>query len=210
MNLYLMILILGFSYALLFGFLSRLKREGISFQFTLEASLITVLVAGAGFLTNSSISPILFLVFIYLITMRSRLLTDVANMLSGRGRQRDAIAILQVALSLFPDKQTRLIVLTNMGIVQLLRKNPASAEAILSSVLDAAKDGGLGIRYEAACHYNLGIAFRELGQEAKSVKYFREAADGFPGSAFGKAAQKALDERRRGKKKQTSPPEPED
>lgn len=204
MNLDLMILILGFSYALLFGFLSHLKREGISLQFTLEASLITLLVTGVGFLTNAETNPILFLVFIYVVTMRSRLLTDVANMLSGRGRQKDAITILQVALSLFPDKQTRLIVMTNMGIVQLLRKNPASAEAILRSVLDAAKEGGLGIRYEAACQYNLGITLRELGQEAKSVEHFREAAEGFPGSPFGKAAQKALDERRQGKKKQTS------
>jgi tetratricopeptide (TPR) repeat protein len=210
MNLYLMILILGFSYALLFGFLSRLKREGISLQFTLEASLLTLLVSGVGFLTSSTINPLLFLVFIYLVTMRSRLLTDVANFLSGRGRQRDAIAILQVALSLFPDKQTRLIVLTNMGVVQLLRKNPASAEAILSSVLNEANIGGLGIRHEAACHYNLGIAFRGLGQEAKSVQHFREVAESFPGSAYGKAAQKALEERRRGKKKHTTPSEPED
>jgi tetratricopeptide (TPR) repeat protein len=201
MNLYLMILIVGFSYAVLFGFLSRLKREGISLQFTLEAMVITLLVSGVGFITSSEINPILFLVFVYLVTMRSRLLTDVANLLSGRGRQRDAIAILQVALSLLPDKQTRLIVLTNMGVVQLLRKNPASAEAILSSVLDEAKEGGLGIRYDAACHYNLGIALRELGQEAKSVRHFREAAENFPGSAYGKAAQKALKERRQGKKK---------
>ena len=210
MNHHLMILILGLSYALLFGFLSHLKREGISLQFTLEASLITLLVTGVGFLTHSDTNPILFLVFIYMVTMRSRLLTDVANMLSGRGRQKDAIAVLQVALSLFPDKQTRLIVLTNMGIVQLLRKNPASAEAILSSVLDEAKEGGLGIRYEAACQYNMGITLRELGQEAKSVQHFREAADGFPGSSYGKAAQKALEERRRGKKKQTTPSKPKD
>jgi tetratricopeptide (TPR) repeat protein len=210
MDLYSLILILGLSYAVLFGLLSRIKREGVSLQFTLESILITLIVAGVGFLTRSNINPILFLVFIYLVTMRSRLLTDVANMLSGRGRQKDAVAILQVALSLFPDKQTRLIVLTNMGIVQLLRKNPASAEAILSSVLDAAKEGGLGIRYRAACHYNLGIALRKLGQEARSVQHFREAAEIFPGSAHGKAAEKALEERRRGKKKQPPSLEAED
>ncbi len=58
--------------------------------------------------------------------------------------------------------------------------------------------------------YNLGIAFRGLGQEAKSVQHFREVAESFPGSAYGKAAQKALEERRRGKKKHTTPSEPED
>jgi tetratricopeptide (TPR) repeat protein len=204
MSFYLMIILIGFSYALLFGFLSYLKSEGFSFQFTLEALVITLLVSGVGYFTGSEVNPILFLTFVYLVTMRSRLLTDVANLLSGRGRQRDAIAVLQVALSLFPDKQTRLIVLTNMGIVQLLRKNASSAEAILSSVLVEAEQGGLGIRYEAACQYNLGIATRELGQEARSVRHFREAAEAYPGSTYGKAAQKALEERRKGKKKSTT------
>ncbi len=204
MNFYLMILVVGLSYAFLFGFLSHIRREGVSLQFTLEAALITLLVSGLGYLTRSDVNPILFLVFLYLVTMRSRLLTDIANLLSGRGRQRDAITILQVALGLFPDKQTRLIVLTNMGVVQLLRKNPASAEGILNTVLDEAKDGGLGIRYEAACQYNLGIALRELGNDAKSVRHFREAAEAFPGSPYGKAAEKALEERRQGKKKPTA------
>jgi tetratricopeptide (TPR) repeat protein len=200
MDLYSMIIVLGFVYALLFGFLGYLKREGISLQFTLEAVAITLLIAGVGFASGSDLNPILFLVFIYLVTMRSRLLSDVANFLSGRGRQRDAMAVLQVALSLFPDRQTRLIVLTNMGVVQLVRKNPASAEAILSSVLDEAKGGGLGIRYLAACQYNLGIALRQLGKEARSVRHFREAVEAFPGSAYGKAAEKALAERRKRKK----------
>ncbi len=200
MNEYLMIIVLGFAYTILFGFLGYLKREGISFQFTLEGIAITLLMSGGGFVSGSNINPILFLVFIYLVTMRSRLLADIANLLSGRGRQRDAIAVLQVALSLFPDRQTRLIVLTNMGIVQLLRKNPASAEAILSSVLDESEQGGLGIRYRAACEYNLGIASRQLGQDARSVRHFRAAQDAFPGSAYGKAAEQALAERRKGKK----------
>ncbi|TFH37545.1 MAG: tetratricopeptide repeat protein, partial [Anaerolineales bacterium] len=142
MSFYLMVILIGFSYALLFGFLTYLKREGFSFQFTLEAIVITLLVSGVGFFSGSEVNPILFLMFVYLVTMRSRLLTDIANFLSGRGRQRDAVAVLQVALSLFPDKQTRLIVLTNLGIVQLLRKNPSSAEAILTSVLDETKQGG--------------------------------------------------------------------
>jgi tetratricopeptide (TPR) repeat protein len=200
MNDYLMIIVLGFAYTILFGLLGYLKREGISLQFSSEAIAITLLISGGGFISGSDLNPILFLVFIYVLTMRSRLLTDIANLLSGRGRQRDAIAVLQVALSLFPDRQTRLIVLTNMGIVQLLRKNPASAEAILSSVLDESQEGGLGIRYRAACEYNLGIAFRQLGQEARSVRHFRAALDAFPGSAYGKAAEQALAERRKGKK----------
>jgi tetratricopeptide (TPR) repeat protein len=199
MNLYTMIIILGFSYALLFGFLGYLKREGISIQFISEAVAITLVIAGIGYATGSEVNPLLFLAFVYLITMRARLLTDVANFLSNRGRQRDAIAVLQVAMRLFPDRQTRLIILTNMGIVQILRKNPESAESILRSVLEESKEGGLGIRYRAACEYNLGIALRALGQDSKSVKHFREAVEIYPGSAYGKAAERALEERRKRK-----------
>jgi tetratricopeptide (TPR) repeat protein len=197
----LLLVILGLAFALLFQFLSVIKREGLSSQFIFEAMFITFLVAGAGYLTGTTTNPLFFLVFLYLITMRSRLLTDLASFLSTRGRQRNAISILQVALRLYPDKQTRLIVLVNMGIVQLLRKNPQSAEAILASTLEEAKTGGLGLRYQAACHYNLGIALRQLGQDSRAVGQFRLAADTFPGSAYSKAALQALEERRRGKKK---------
>lgn len=197
----LLIIIVGFSFALVFGALSLLRREGVSVQFTFEAIALTLVFAAGGFLTGSEVNPILFLVFLYLITMRSRLLTEVANLLSGRGRQRDAISMLQVALRLYPDKPSRFIVLVNMGTVQILRKNPKSAEALLNSVLEESKEGGLGIRYEAACHYNLGIALREQGEDAKAVRHFREATEVFPGSPYGVAAQKALEERRSGKKK---------
>ncbi|NIS83272.1 MAG: tetratricopeptide repeat protein [Anaerolineales bacterium] len=195
-----LILIVGFSYAVLFGGMSLLRGEGFSMQFTLEAVALTVFVTAGGLLTGSVVNPILFLVFIYVITMRSRLLVDVATLFSNRGRQRQAISILQTALRLFPDKQTRLIVLVNMGIVQLRRENPQSAQTLFETVLEDAKEGGLGIRHRAACHYNLAVALQQQGADAKAVRHFREAADGYPGSLYSKAAQKALDQRRRGKK----------
>lgn len=205
MDSYLVILFLGLFYTVLFGGLGLLKREGLSMQFTFEAIALTIVFAAGDFLTGSPLNPILFLAFIYVVTMRSRLLTDVANLFSNRGRQRDAVSLLQVALRLFPDKPTRLIVLVNMGVVQILRKNPKSAEEILTSVMKEAESGGLGLRYEAALHFNLGIALRDQGKDAQSVKHFREAAAVYPGSPFGKAAQRALDERRTGKAKKGKP-----
>lgn len=198
MDTYLLIFVVGFSYAVLFSVLSLLRREGFSMQFTLEAVALTVAIAGGGYLTGSYVTPILFLVFLYVFTMRSRLLTDLANLLSSRGRQRDAISLLQVALRLYPDRQSRLIVLVNMGIVQLMRKNPKSAEALLSSVLEEAESGGLGIRYEAACEYNLGLALLRQGKEAQAVRHFSAAAVTLPGSVYSSRAEKALEERRHG------------
>lgn len=200
MESYLLILLLGFSYALLFAVMGIIRGEGFSMHFTLEAVLITLIVAAGDFITTSVVHPVLFLVFVYLLTMRSRLLVDLANLMSNRGRQRNAIAVLQSALRLFPDKPARLIIYVNMGIVQLRRKNPASAQKLFEMVLEEAEDGGLGIRHRAAVHYNLAVALQKQGKEAPAVKHFREAADGYPGSPFSKAAQKALETRRKGKK----------
>jgi tetratricopeptide (TPR) repeat protein len=169
-------------------------------QFVLEAVALTVVVGGAGFLTGSQVNPVLFLVFVYVFTMRSRLLVDLATMLSNRGRQKNAVAVLQTALRLYPDKAARLIVLVSMGIVQLRRKSPQSAQTLFEMVLEEAKQGGLGMRHAAACHYNLGIALQQQGEDAMAVRHLREAADGFPGSPYSQAAQRALEKRKRGKK----------
>jgi len=204
MNPHLLIITIGLCYIVIFGGMSVLRREGLSTQFALEVLAITALVEAGALLTGTPINPILFLVFIYLISMRVRLLVDLANLLSGRGRQRDAISLLQLALRLFPDRSTRLIVLVNMGTVQLRRENPQSAQALLESVLEEAKGGGLGIKYEAACRYNLGVALQRQSKEAEAVRYFNETIGTFPNSLYAVAAQRALEQRRRGRVK----PEP--
>jgi tetratricopeptide (TPR) repeat protein len=204
MDPHLLILIVGLSYTVVYGLMGILRREGVTTQFILETVILTVLGAGGGYFTNSPANPILFLVFLYIFTSRSRLLVDVATLLSNRGRQRDAINILQVALRLYPDKSTRLIVLVNMGIVQLRRENPESARMLLETALEEAEEGGLGIRQKAACYYNLGLAFQRLGKENQSVRFFKQAMEVFPGSPYGKAAEKALEERRKGKQKKTT------
>lgn len=204
MDPHLIILIIGLSYAVVFGVMALLRREGVTSQFIFEAVVITLVVAGGGYFTNSPANPILFLVFLYIITTRSRLLVDLANLLSNRGRQRDAITILQVALRLYPDKPTRFIVMVNMGIVQIRRENPESARMLLETVLEEAQAGGLGLRHKAACYYNLGLAFQRLGKEGQAVRYFKQATEVFPGSPHGKAAAKAIEERRQGKKEKAN------
>ena len=131
MNSYMLILILGIFFVLVFGGLSLIRREGLSTQFAIEALTFTAIVEVIAYLTNTPVEPVLFLIFLYLITMRSRLLVDIANFLSSRGRQRDAINVLQWAMKLRPDQSTKMVIQVNMGIVQLRRKNPTSAEVIL-------------------------------------------------------------------------------
>jgi len=197
MNPHLLILIIGIFYTLIFGALSLLRREGLSTQFAIESMLITVVVIGIAWLTNMVVDPLPFLIFIYLATMRGRLLVDLANFLSSRGRQRDAIKLLQWAMSLLPDRSTRLVIQVNMGIVQLRRKNPSSAQALFEEVLrEMEAGGGLGIKYEAACRYNLGKALMGQGKEPEAVRQFNEVMVIYPSSIYSKAAGMALEERR--------------
>jgi tetratricopeptide (TPR) repeat protein len=55
----------------------------------------------------------------------------------------------------------------------------------------------LGLKYEAACHYNLGYAYEKQGQDAKAVSQYNEAIDVLPGSLYAKAAQVALERRKK-------------
>jgi tetratricopeptide (TPR) repeat protein len=199
MNPYLLIATLGLCYVAIFGSLSALRREGLSTQFAVEVLALTALVLVGAVLTSTAVNPILFLAFVYLISMRARLLVDLANLLSTRGRQRDAMTVLQWAMRLHPDRSAQMIILVNMGMVQLRRKNPESAQAILESVLEESKDGGLGIKYEAACRYHLGLALKRQGKEAEAVHQFNETIGTFPNSTYSRAAEKALEQRRLGK-----------
>lgn len=201
MNSLFMIAIIGILYIVIFGGLALIRREGLSTQFALESLGITAVFLVGTFITNINIHPIFFLILIYLITMRVRLLVDVGNFLSNRGRQRDAIKLLQFALRLFPDQSSRLVVLVNMGTVQLRRKNPESAQELFEMVLEESKDGGLGIKYEAACRYNFGVALQQLGKEAQAVHQFNEVTIIYPNSIYSKAAEIALQKRKSGQSK---------
>jgi len=198
MNPHLLILLIGLLYIVLFGGLSLLRREGLSLQFAFEVVGVSVVIEAVALVLGVPVNPLLYLVIVYLVSMRVRLLVDLANALSNAGRQRNAINLLQVAMRLYPDKSTRLVVLVNMGIVQLRRQNPESAQSLLQQAIDESQDGGLGIKFEAACRYNLGLALMRLGRSAQAVREFNEVTVIFPTSIYSKAAQKALEKHRHG------------
>lgn len=196
-NPHVLIIVIGTFYILIFGGLSLLRREGLSTQFAIEGIIITILVEAIAFPTNMPVNPLAFLVFIYLVTMRGRLLVDIANFLSSRGRQRDAIKLLQFALRLLPDRTTRFVIQVNMGIVQLRRKNPNSAQQLFEEVLKGMEQGGgLGVKYEAACRYNLGQAYIQQDKEVEAVRQFNETMIIYPNSIYAKSAANILEKRR--------------
>lgn len=192
MNTNLLIAILGGFFVILFGLISTLEREGISLQFILEVILLTSLAAGGGYLTDKPANPLLFLLFIYLITMRSRLLSDLANFLSKRGRNREAISMLEVAQRLLPDRPTKMIIELDMGIAYLRDHQFEVSQAHLESVLEKAEKGGLGIRNRTTCLYYMGHALLQQGQISRAKRALRSAEKLFPNSPYGKAATQSL------------------
>jgi tetratricopeptide (TPR) repeat protein len=195
-NPHLIILLIGFFYILIFGGISLLRHEGLSNQFAFEVLGITALAFGGAVATNTAINPILFLVLIYLISMRVRILVDLANLLASRGYYGWANSLLQLASKLGPDKASQLIVLINQGIVLLRQRDPDGAQKLFLQVLEAAKEGGLGMKYEAACRYNLAVACNRLGQEAEAIRQFNNVTELMPSSVYGKEAEWAIKQRR--------------
>lgn len=198
MNPQLIVLLVGLFYILIVGAISLLRREGLSLQFALEALVIIALAVLVGAVTGTTLDPIILFLLLYLITMRARLLTDLANLLFKRRGYAAAEPLYRLALRLFPDRTARFIVLINWGIARLQTGDVGGAINALQGVLTQADEhGGLGDKYEAACRYNLAVAFHKDGQDVQAVLHFNQVYDLYPASVYGQAAARALKKRRK-------------
>jgi tetratricopeptide (TPR) repeat protein len=198
-----MILIIGFAYILIWGGLSLLRRERLSTQFAIEALILTLIFSGLAAWTGAQLHPVLFLLIIYLLTMRSRLLVDLANTFAQRGNFKRADMLYNFAQRLWPDPSSKLIILLNQGVSFLQRGEIEQAIAMLNGVLQKAQEGYLGIKYEAATHFNLGQAYRRKDMETQAVIEFNAAIDSWPASPYAHHAEKALEQGRHHTKEPT-------
>lgn len=196
MSLPTLLLLEGFLYIVLFGGLSFLRREGLSGQFAIEAATLTVITSGLAALSGFSIHPILFLIIIYLITMRVRLLVDVGNVFARRRQFTYADRIYTIAARLWPDNSNQLIVLINRGTLRLHQGELDEAITTFTGILQKVHHGHLGIKYEAATHYNLGVAYRLKKVEAQAIKEFNAVLDTWPASEYAPRAKAAIEKTR--------------
>jgi tetratricopeptide (TPR) repeat protein len=194
---YLLLLLIGSLYIVVFGGLALLRREGLSTQFALESVALVVIMVGGAWLLQIQLSPFVFLIVLYLVTMRCRLAVEVANLLVGRGNYNLAFRLYGFALALWPDPASRLIVLTNRGAAELRSGQTEKAIHTLEGVLEAESRPALGLKYEAACRYNLAYAYEKTSRDAEAVAQYNEAIDVLPGSLYAQAAQAALERRKR-------------
>ena len=202
------LLLEGFSYVVLFGAVSLLKREGLSRRFAFEAVVITLLVSGFTALTGVQTHPVLFLILIYLLTMRVRILVDLGNMFASRGQFELADRLYSLAGNLWPDSTNRLILKVNQGTSLLQQKKLDEAIAMFADVLDHAAQGHLGVKYEAATHYNMGVAYLRKNMDARASIAFNAVVDTWPASEYARRAEVALERNRRKSNPSTSKENP--
>jgi tetratricopeptide (TPR) repeat protein len=194
---YLLLLLIGCLFILVFGGLSFLRREGLSVQFALESGVLTALLVGGSWLAGAPLNPFLFLILLYLVTMRSRLMVDMANLFASRDRYSLAFPLYRLSLAWWPDAASRLIVLTNRGIAELRSGQVDASIQTLERVLNVEERPRLGIKYEAACRYNLGLAFEQKDEWTQASAQYNEVVDLLPGSAYAQAAQAGLKRRKK-------------
>ncbi len=183
-------LLIGLLYLLGFGALSFLRRQGLSTRFAIEGLVISVIGALLP-LASVPVPPVLFLIVVYMVTMRVRLLVDLGNWSTSRGQYAQALSIYEVALHLGSDAVSHQIVLINRGVAQLRMKEPEAAYATLTEAL-AEEDVRPAAKYLAAGYYNLGLACRRTGREAEAIRHFNTAIDTLPTSIYAHGARQAL------------------
>jgi tetratricopeptide (TPR) repeat protein len=197
LSLSIILLLVGFSYIILFGAVSLLRREGLSRRFAFEALIITLLVSGLTTLTGIQPHPVLFLILLYLLTMRVRLLVDLGNIFARRGQFEFADKLYNLAASLWPDATNSLILRVNQGTSLLQQKKLDEAISIFNEILEQAEQGYLGVKYEAATHYNLGVAYLRKNMDARASIAFNAVIDTWPASEYARRAEVALEKHRR-------------
>jgi len=197
MDLPLILLLEGLLFIVVFEGMSFLRREGLSRRFALEVMVVTVLAAWASWLTGLPLNPLALLVVIYLVSMRTRLLLDLGNLLAQQGRYTQAERLYSWASHLYPDASGREVVELNRATSMLFQGKLEEAAVSFRAVLERAKQNHLGDRYKAAAHYNLGAAYRKLGNEGQARMEFNAVIELLPISEFARMARAALSRERK-------------
>jgi tetratricopeptide (TPR) repeat protein len=155
--------------------------------------------------TQFQMNGVVLILLLYVLTMRVRLLVDLANYLARRGQRARASSVYELAWRLWPDAAGQLILQINQGVLSLQEGDLDRAITLLQGVLQQAGGGFLGAKHECATHYNLAVAYERKGLDAQAVMEFNAALDTWPGSEFARRAAAAL--QRRSKRERPPPTE---
>lgn len=193
MDLSLIILLVGLAYVVLFGGIALLRREGLSLRFALESAVVTGLTSGLVALTGLQVNPVIFLILLYILTMRVRILVDLGVMFARQGRTSVASRLHALAGRLWPDAASNLILKVNQATLLLQQAKLDESITMFTEILQQADNGYLGVKYEAASHFNLGVAYLRKNETAHATVEFNAVIDTWPASLYAHRAQQALD-----------------
>ncbi len=179
----LLALILGL-FALAAAGPSLLGRERLAWGYVAEVALWGLALLALAWVLQMP-SPFLYLIVLYLVTMRTRLLVDLANALARRGRPA-ALRFYALAQRLALSPLDRASVRVNQGAALLQAGQVAAATAVLE---DALAQDGLGLKLGAACRCNLGLACVKAGDVERGRRLLREAVAHMPASIYARRAR---------------------
>jgi len=148
--------------------LAVLRRQKPSIRFLVEGGILTAAAIALCLLAVPP-HPILFLVILYLVTMRVRLLVDLSNVLTSRQRFTAALAVQGFALRLGPDPASRQVASISRGVTQLRMGDPQAAYFTLKGVMLDEKNE-LAVRERAAGYYNLGVACERTARPGEAER----------------------------------------
>jgi len=121
---------------------------------------------------------------------------DLANVFARRGNALQAEKIYDFASHMWPDQTSDLIIKVNHAILLLQKNQLDESIALFTDVLAQANKGFLGVKYEAATHYNLGVAYLRKENSSLATVEFNAVLDTWPASLYAQRAQKALERQR--------------
>ncbi|RPI86922.1 MAG: tetratricopeptide repeat protein [Chloroflexi bacterium] len=185
-----LILLLGFLYAVLFGFVSLLRRDALSVRFAVESILITLTAAALSYFTGTEYNPVFFLAVLYLITMRVRFIVDIGIFLAGQGKLESASKVFEFGMKIFPDAPGRTLVRLNQAILLLHRGRADESIEALKELLTSGEH--LSPKNESAAHYNLALAYLKKNQESKAIDELNAVLSTHPGSIYARRAETRL------------------
>ncbi|MGB9593487.1 MAG: tetratricopeptide repeat protein [Anaerolineae bacterium] len=187
-----MVLLVGLLYIVAFGALGLVRREPLSLRFAVESLGFTALIYGIYWVSGFLMSPILFLILLYVLTMRAQILVDVGNLAVRRGRWDMARGLYRLGERLSVADPSRWAARINTGASFLKEGRLEEAIQALSPLLENAEKGRLAPKHEAACRYNLGLALMRSGRCAEAVHQLNEVVELLPGSIYAIGANAEL------------------
>ena len=187
-----LVLLVALLFIIFFGGLALVRREPLPIRFALECLGLTALAYLIYWATRYLISPVLFLLILYIVTMRAQILTDAGTFLARRGNFKMAERFYNLAQRVGVGDAAKCVARINIGTCYLKEGRLKESVDVLRAVAEEADKGQMGPKHEAACRYNLGLALMRSGKTAEGIHQLSEVIELLPASMYAVGARSEL------------------